>query len=106
MRIVAEGDLRELLSTGNNRRYRQIVQNKELFDGLKRVVKYMMAADNVEFLKLASFLHYEKLKYEWSGYSSVRLSNRFVHRLIFEEAEDHITLRLIKIDDTHYGNKK
>lgn len=25
---------------------------------------------------------------------------------VFEEKEDRITLRLIKIDDTHYGNKK
>ena len=42
----------------------------------------------------------------YSGYSSVRLDNRFVHRLIFEELEDRITLKLIEIDDTHYGNKK
>ena len=106
MRVIAEGDLGELLSTGKNRRYRQIVTNKELFDGLKRAVKYMMSADNVDSLKLASFLHYEKLKYEWSGFSSVRLSNRYVHRLVFKETDDHITLKLIEIDDTHYGNKQ
>jgi Txe/YoeB family toxin of Txe-Axe toxin-antitoxin module len=66
----------------------------------------MMAAESVEDLKLASFLHYEKLKYSYSGYSSVRLSNSYVHRLIFEEKEDRITLKLIEIDETHYGNKK
>lgn len=106
MKVIAEGDLKELLTEGKNRRYRNIVRNKELFDGLKRAVNYMMAAENIESLKLASFLHYEKLKHQLSGLSSVRLSNRYVHRLIFEENEDLITLKLIEIDDTHYGNKK
>ena len=45
-------------------------------------------------------------KYHFSGFSSVRLDNRYVHRLLFEEKEDKITLKLIEIDDTHYGNKK
>ena len=64
MKVIAEGDLRELLTEGKNRRYRNIVRNKELFDGLKRAVNYMIAAENIESLKL------------------------------------------IEIDDTHYGNKK
>jgi plasmid maintenance system killer protein len=106
MKLIAEGDLKELLTTGQNRKYRSIANNKILFNGLKRAVKYMMAAESVEDLKLASFLHYEKLKYSYSGYSSVRLSNSYVHRLIFEEKEDRITLKLIEIDETHYGNKK
>ena len=106
MKVIAEGDLKELLTTGTNRRYRNIVRNKELFNGLKRAVTIMMAADNIESLRNASFLHYEKLKHELSGLSSVRLSNRYVHRLIFEEKEDLITLKLIEIDETHYGNKK
>ena len=83
MTIEAEGDLLELLITGNNRRYK-----------------------NIEALKNLNYMHYEKLKYELSGLSSVRLSNRYVHRLIFEEKEDLISLKLIEIDDTHYGNKK
>ena len=45
-------------------------------------------------------------RYLFSGLSSVRLDNRYVHRLLFEEKEDKITLKLIEIDDTHYGNKK
>ena len=40
-----------------------------------------------------------------TGYSSVRLSNRFVHRLIFRETPDGLEVQLIDIDDTHYGNK-
>ena len=106
MKVEAEGDLKELMETGTNRRYKNIVRNKELFDGFHRAVDTMKAAENIEALKNISFLHYEKLKYELSGLSSVRLSNRYVHRLIFEEKDDLITLKLIEIDDTHYGNKK
>lgn len=43
--------------------------------------------------------------YEWSGYSSIRLSNRFVHRLIFMETPDGLEVEILKIDQTHYGNK-
>lgn len=106
MKVEADGDLKELMETGTNRRYKNIVRNKELIDGFHRAVDTMKAAENIEALKNISFLHYEKLKYELSGLSSVRLSNRYVHRLIFEEKDDLITLKLIEIDDTHYGNKK
>ena len=106
MKVIAEGDLKELLLTGKNRRYQSVAKNNELFDGLMRAVDYMIAANKVDELKSASFLHYEKLRHNYSGLSSVRLSNRYVHRLIFQEYNDHITLRLIEINDTHYGNKR
>lgn len=106
MKVIAEGDLKELLLTGENRRYKAIARNSDLLDGLNRAVSFMIAANNIDDLKSASFLHYEKLKYSFSGLSSVRLSNRYVHRLIFLEEEDRITLKLIEIDDTHYGNKR
>ncbi len=106
MKVIAEGDLKELLLTGENRRYKTIARNSDLLDGLNRAVSFMIAANNIDDLKSASFLHYEKLKYSFSGLSSVRLSNRYVHRLIFLEEEDRITLKLIEIDDTHYGNKR
>lgn len=106
MTVEAEGDLLELLTTGNNRRYKKIARNYELFSGLKRIVKDMRAAENIQELKKLSYMHYEKLKYKFSGLSSARLSNHYVHRLIFEEKEDLITLKLIEIDDTHYGNKR
>ncbi len=106
MIIVAEGDLRELITTGSNRKYKDIVRNAKLFDGLMRAVKIMANAESLDEMKKYSFLHYEQLRYQYSGLSSVRLSNSYVHRLIFEEKEDKITLKLIEIDDTHYGNKK
>jgi len=105
MRVIADGDLLELITTGKNRRYREVERNNDLLSGLKKAVAIMLSVNNAQELKTFSYLHYEKLKYEYSGLSSVRLNNRFVHRLIFEEFEDSISLKLIEIDATHYGNK-
>ena len=106
MIVIAEGELKELLMTGKSRKYKRITNNKDLYNGLRRVISFMLAAENTNDLQTASFLHYEKLKHDYYGLSSVRLSNRYVHRLIFLEENDKITLKLIEIDDTHYGNKK
>ena len=65
-----------------------------------------LAVSNINELSKFSRLHYEKLKHEYYGFSSVRLSNSFVHRLIFTENEEGIEVKLIEIDDTHYGNKR
>ena len=65
----------------------------------------MISASSTAELEKFSFLHYEKLKHQLSGLSSVRLSNRYVHRLIFREIDDGVEIELIEIDDTHYGNK-
>ena len=59
MKVIADGDLKELLLTGHNRRYKAIANNKALFDGLKRAVNVMMAVGSVDELKAVSFLHYE-----------------------------------------------
>lgn len=106
MKVISEGDLKELILTGYNRKYRDVAQNPALIKGLQRVLEVMMSVESVADLNKFSFLHYEQLKYEYNGLSSVRLSNRFVHRLIFEEQNDKISLKLIEINDTHYGNKK
>ena len=99
-------DLLDLYQDGKSKKYKEIERNRELLGGFIRAVKMMMTVSNVQELSGFSYLHYEQLKYEWSGYSSVRLSNKFVHRLIFTETEDGIEVELIDIDNTHYGNKK
>lgn len=106
MRVIAESELGELILTGYHRKYQDVARNPVLMKGLKRAVRIMESVDSSDVLARYSFLHYEKLRYGWSGYSSVRLSNSFVHRLLFREEEDQITLHLIEIDDKHYGNKK
>jgi plasmid maintenance system killer protein len=105
MDVLMNQDLLELYQSGKNKRYKDGERNCELLDGFIRAVKTMMIVNNVSELSGFSYLHYEQLKYQWSGYSSVRLSNRYVHRLIFTETAEGLEVELIEIDETHYGNK-
>ena len=108
MKIEMDLALKELIQNRvwTCRDYKSIANNNTLYNGLIRAYQVMESVECVDELRYYSFLHYERLKYEYSGFSSVRLNNRYVHRLIFEELKDTITLKLITIDDTHYGNKK
>ena len=106
MNVYMDDDLYELYSTGNNRKYKEIARNAELKGGFDRAIRSMMAVNRVDELRSLSFLHYERLKYQLEGLSSVRLSNRYVHRLLFEEREEGIAVKLIEIDNSHYGNRK
>ena len=99
-------DLKELIETGKNKKYKKIARVKVLMDGLAKVYRILDQAPNVSLLNQFSFLKYEKLKYEYSGCSSVRIANGHVERLIFTENEGGITIKLLKLDDSHYGNKK
>ena len=98
-------DLQSLYLIGKSRKYRDVERTPDLIQGFIRAVSVMKAVNIVDELKGFSYLHYEQLKYQLAGYSSVRLSNRFVHRLIFRETPDGLEVILIDIDDTHYGNK-
>ncbi len=106
MDVYMDDDLLELYSTGKNKKYREVARNLELKSGFNRAVQSMLSVDSVDQLSSFSFLHYERLKYQLTGLSSVRLSNRYVHRLLFEEKDGGIVVKLIEIDDSHYGNKK
>jgi plasmid maintenance system killer protein len=105
MEVSMTEDLLDLYSTGKSNRYKDVARNPVLLRGFLTAVDTMKMAKDINELKAFSRLHYEKLKYEYSGYSSVRLSNSYVHRLIFVEEEEGIRIELIEIDDTHYGNK-
>lgn len=106
MKVLMTQELYSLYTEGKSREYKEVAMNKELYSGFVRAVRSMESAENVAALKQLSYLHYERLKYHLNDMSSVRLSNRFVHRLIFREMEDGIQIDLIEIDNTHYGNKK
>lgn len=105
MVVQMEGDLLELYLTGKSGRYKDVARNKTLRDGFFRVVETMKIVSKAEDLKNFSYLHYEQLKYQYSGFCSVRLSNSYIHRLIFREIAGGVEVKLIDIDDTHYGNK-
>ena len=105
MNVLMPDDLLELYTTGYSKPYKEIVRNPRLYEGFHRAVEAMMVAENVEQLKQFSYLHYEQLRYQYAGKSSVRLCNGYVHRLLFTESENGIELKLVEIDNTHYGNK-
>ena len=105
MNVLMTDELKGLYLTGKSKVYKDVERNPVLYKGFTRAVDSMMSSPNIEDLKKLSFLHYEQLKYQYSGFSSVRLSNRYVHRLLFTESENGIEVQLINIDDTHYGNK-
>ena len=105
MKVEMTEDLKDLYETGQSKRYKDVARNGVLLAGFVRAIKIMEQVSSSDNLKDFSFLHYEKLRYQLSGKSSVRLSNQYVHRLIFAETEDGLQVELIEIDDSHYGNK-
>ena len=100
--------LSELYINGktNDRKYKKLCRSKKLVEGYQRAVSIMYDVASTEELKIFSFLHYEKLKYQKEPMSSVRLVNGMVERLLFAETEDGIEVELLEIDSTHYGNNK
>ena len=105
MKIKMNYELLELYSTGKSKRYKDIARNPVLYGGFVRAVDAMLSAQSIDELRNISVLHYERLRYNLSGYSSVRLANSYVHRLLFTESEDGVKVELIQIDNTHYGKK-
>ena len=105
--VFADSALRELFETGKtkDKKYKKVQKNRKLLDGYLRAVQVMQQVEHVDQLKAFSFLHYERLRYEYSGKSSVRLINGSIERLLFTECQDGILVELIEIDSTHYGSK-
>lgn len=104
----SDKDLQELCLNGESDKgeYKKFVRDKAFMSALARVLSTLKAAANVSSLKGYSFLHYEKLKGDRSGQSSVRIANNRVERLIFTENENGIEIQIIELNTTHYGRKK
>lgn len=99
-------DLEELILTGKNKKYKKVSRVRALMEGLDKTYRSFISVPDVSLLKNISHLKYERLKYEYSGCSSVRIANGYVERLIFTEHDGGIRVKLLKLDDSHYGNKK
>ena len=89
-----------------NNKYKKISKDKSFCSALVSVYKLLVTVENTIDLKQFSFLHYEKLKFDRSGQSSVRIHNGRVERLIFEEFDEGIRILLLEINESHYGRKK
>ncbi len=102
--VFEDVELEKLILEGESRRYKALSRDKRFMSGLSRVYDTLMATPYAPMLKEYSFLHYERLKR--NGLSSVRILNSRVERLLFREMDEGISITVIELDDTHYGNKK
>lgn len=102
----ADNDLKELIEHGKSNKYKKISKDKSFCMALVSVYNRLVSVENTKELKQFSSLHYEKLKFDRSGQSSVRIQNGRVERLIFEEFDEGIRIVLLEINELHYGRKK
>lgn len=88
----------------DDKRYRKLNSNATFWKDLDKVMARIRAATNTSDLEKHTSLHYEKLKYDKSGLSSVRIGYSTQYRLIFEEFDGGIRIKIIEINE-HYGDK-
>ena len=106
MKIVFEDtDLEELISTGRNSKYKKYTRNAKFMKALAAAYNYMRLVDVSSVLRAISFLDYEQLA-GTNGISSIRVVYGMVERILFREVEGGISITVLSLDDTHYGNKK
>jgi Txe/YoeB family toxin of Txe-Axe toxin-antitoxin module len=103
--IIEDKDLQLLLNGESSKKYKKLAKDVRFMDKLYETYSTLLTTPCTEQLSQFSNLRYEKLKYEYSGYSSVRIMNGRVERLIFTEHEGGITIKLIELNQDHYGNK-
>lgn len=109
MKVVFDDKaLQEIYEQGytKDKRYTKYCRDKKFIEKLVRQIETIMASSTYESLLMIPMLHYERLKHNYAGYSSFRINNSRVERVICKEHTDYIELTIIKLDDTHYGNKK
>lgn len=99
-------EIREFILSGkaNDRPYSKWRSNRQLRLDLDKVMRILEIVDNCSELQSYKALHYEQLKYDRSGQSSVRLGFKTKFRLIFTELNDGIVINIIEISE-HYGDK-
>lgn len=95
-----------LIRTGrsNDKRYKKLVSNASFKRDLSKVMLIIRSVSNAKELGRFGQLHYEPLKYDLAGKYSVRIGYNSKYRLIFEEFENGIRIKLIEINE-HYDDK-
>ena len=73
MKILFEDTgIEELIKNGSSKKYKKIAKNKAFVEDLRVVYSILLSANKTADLAKYKSLHYEKLKYNMSGFSSVR----------------------------------
>lgn len=100
-------ELEEWYLTGAARKgkYKKLAKDRKFTNAMGRVIEILMVAPSMEAVRRVSFLHYERLRGNLTGTSSVRILNRRVERLLFMENESGVEIIILEIDTTHYGQK-
>lgn len=93
-----------LYGKSEDKEYRKLQCKKNFMKDLDKVMGILRMVPNAISLSSYRSLHYERLKYNLSGLSSVRIGYKSPYRLIFTEFEDGIRISLIEIS-LHYGDK-
>lgn len=102
--FIEDKDLQELIFSGASKKYKKASRDSRLLDALVRVYRVLSASDSVG--ALPGFLHFEALKYSYSGKYSLRILNGRIERLIVSlSEEDGVTvISILELSTDHYGN--
>lgn len=93
-----------LYGKSEDKEYRKLQCKKTFMKDLDKVISILRMVPNTMGLSSYRSLHYERLKYDLSGLSSVRIGFKSPYRLLFTEFDDGIRISLIEIS-SHYGDK-
>ena len=85
-------------------KYKKLKSSATFHKYFKRVILIIKRSKDINELKINGALHYERLKYDLIGYSSVRIGFNTKFRLILKERENGIEIEAIEISE-HYGDK-
>ncbi len=103
--IIEDKDLQLLLDGESSKKYKKLAKDVKFMERLGFVRILLENEENVSGLSRYSYLRYEKLRGNLSGFSSIRIMSSRIERLIFTEHEGGITIKLIELNQDHYGNK-
>lgn len=103
---IDDEELETFILTGNakSKKYKKLKANKRFLIDLNKVMALLRRTESCSLLSRYASLNYEPLKYDLSGFSSVRIGYKSKYRLIFEKYEEGIRIKLIEISE-HYGDK-
>lgn len=106
--VFEDKSLQEIYEYGEtkDRKYVKYARDKRFVSKLVRQIDSIRAAASYDVLEKIAPLHYERLRHDYSGLSSFRVGNEYVERVLCKEHKEYLELTIIKLDDTHYGNKK
>lgn len=103
--IIEDRDLELLFDHKASKKYKKLAKDVRFLERLDFIRDLLETEKNVSGLSRYSYLRYEKLRENLSGLSSIRIMNGRVERLIFSEHQGGVTIKLIELNQNHYGNK-